>query len=183
MSQDHDYRFLVPIDVIIFASSNGKNDMPHSQNSSFEKGPQRIEELICFALYSANHAMNRAYGPHLSELGLTYPQYITLTALWDEDGVSVGSLCDRLMTETNTLTPVLKRLEAQGHIERRRGDRDERMVFIHLTKSGRALKLKAPHITACIIDNTGLPLDRLEELVSTIATMRGNLNRNRVRSV
>ena len=88
--------------------------------------PKRAEELICFALYSASHAMNRSYQPHLSALALTYPQYIALVGLWEGDGITVGQLCERLFTETSTLTPVLKRLEKQGHIERRRGKHDER---------------------------------------------------------
>lgn len=134
-----------------------------------------LQNLICFALHSANHAMNRAYQPHLSALGLTYPQYITLTALWDKDAVSVGALCERLMTETNTLTPILKRLEKSGHITRRRGEQDERKVFVHLTKSGRSLQAKAPDITACIIDETGLSPDKLEPLVEAIAQLRDNL--------
>ncbi len=136
-----------------------------------------LQDLICFALHSANHAMNRAYQPHLSALGLTYPQYITLTALWDEDGISVGALCEQLMTETNTLTPILKRLEKQGHVERRRSERDERKVLVHLTRSGRALQSEAPRITACIIDETGLPQDQLDTLIDTIAKLRDNLKK------
>ena len=76
--------------------------------------PKRAEDLICFALYSANQAMNRSYQPHLSALGLTYPQYIALVGLWEGDGITVGQLCERLFTETSTLTPVLKRLEKRG---------------------------------------------------------------------
>ncbi|MEM7443961.1 MAG: MarR family transcriptional regulator [Pseudomonadota bacterium] len=136
-----------------------------------------VEELICFALYSANHAMNKAYKPHLTALGLTYPQYITLTALWDRDGITVGALCDRLLMETSTITPILKRLEAQGHVERKRGKEDERQVFVHLTASGRALEAKAPEITACIIDDTGVPQAKLEKLVQDISAMRDSLER------
>lgn len=137
--------------------------------------PSRIEDLICFSLYSANHAMNRAYKPYLTELGLTYPQYIALTALWAEDGVTVGTLCDRLMMETSTLTPLLKRLEKQGHVERRRGEGDERQVFVHLTKTGRALENKAPTITACIVEATGQSEATLETLVKTISDTRNKL--------
>lgn len=140
--------------------------------------PVRIEDLICFAIYSANHAMNRAYGPHLAEMGLTYPQYIALTALWEKDGVSVGTLCQRLLVETNTLTPVLKRLEKLGLVTRQRGDKDERVVLVHLTESGRKLRQKAPKITACITESTGLPAKDLEQLVRTIGSVRDNLARS-----
>ncbi len=150
--------------------------MPKPENDNL---PDTVEQLICFALYSANNAMNRAYKPHLAALGLTYPQYIALTALWEKDGITVGTLCDRLMIETNTLTPVLKKLEAMGHVTRRRGDGDERQVFVHLTDQGRTLRKKAPDITACIIENTGLPLARLEELVTSISQMRDNLATNK----
>lgn len=135
----------------------------------------KVEELICFALYSANHAMNRAYKPHLTALGLTYPQYIALTALWEKDGITVGTLCERLMIETSTVTPVLKRLESQGHIERRRSTTDERQVFIHLTESGRDLQAMAPSITACIVDDTGVSPAKLATLVHAISAMRDSL--------
>ncbi len=141
--------------------------------------PSRAEELICFALYSANHAMNRSYQPHLSVLGLTYPQYIALVGLWEGDGITVGQLCTRLYTETSTLTPVLKRLEKLGHIERRRGKQDERQVFLHLTSTGRALESEAPKITDCIVTDTGVQLDRLSELVAAIGAMRDSLLKNR----
>ncbi len=137
--------------------------------------PSRVDELICYALYSANQAMNRSYQPHLSELGLTYPQYIALVALWEGDGISVGRLCERLFTETSTLTPVLKRLEAQGHIERKRGKQDERQVFVHLTASGRALEAQAPNITNCIVGDTGMPAEKLSDLVTAISAMRDSL--------
>lgn len=137
--------------------------------------PDKVEELICFALYAANSAMNRAYKPYLSKLGLTYPQYIALTALWEKDSVSVGQLCEKMQTETSTLTPVLKRLEAQGHVVRQRCERDERRVYVHLTDSGKALQAEAPNITACIIKETGLPPESLPDLVNAIRTMRDNL--------
>lgn len=149
--------------------------MPVSDDASDPVLPSRVDELICFALYSANTAMNRSYQPHLSPLGLTYPQYITLVALWEGDGITVGRLCERLFTETSTLTPILKRLETQGHIERKRGQKDERQVFIHLTPSGRALEAEAPNITNCIVGDTGTPLDELSDLVTTISAMRDSL--------
>lgn len=139
--------------------------------------PTKVHDLICFALYSANSAMNRSYKPHLKALGLTYPQYITLVALWESDGVSVGQLCEKLMLETSTLTPVLQRLEKLGHIVRKRSEADERKVFLHLTKSGKALQEKSASITGCIIDSTSLPLPVLDELVATLTTLRDSMTK------
>ncbi len=149
--------------------------MSKSYNPAADDLPTRIDELICFALYSASNAMNRTYRPLLSPLGLTYPQYITLTALWEKDGVTVGTLCDRLMTETSTLTPLLKRLEQSGYIERHRSSADERQVFVHLTDAGRKLRKEAPEITRCVVDSTGIAPADLAELVRTIGRLRGNL--------
>ncbi|MCP5084280.1 MAG: MarR family transcriptional regulator [Alphaproteobacteria bacterium] len=153
--------------------------MSSSDDASDLELPSRAEVLICFALYSANHAMNRSYQPHLSVLGLTYPQYIALVGLWEGDGITVGQLCKRLFAETSTLTPVLKRLEKLGHVERRRGRQDERQVFLYLTPSGRALEKEAPNITDCIIADTGVQLDKLSDLVVAIGAMRDSLLKNR----
>lgn len=137
--------------------------------------PKSAEELICFAVYSASHAFSRAYSPMLKRLNLTYPQYIALTVLWEEDGLSVGTLCERLRLESSTVTPLLKRLESLGHIERKRGSSDERQVFVHLTPSGRSLQQHAPGITRCIVDATGTDIDTLESLVKMIGMLRDNL--------
>ena len=86
----------------------------------------RLNDLVCFAVYSANNAFNRFYKPIMAELGLTYPQFLVLMALWEEDGQGVGQLGERLGLESNTLTPLLKRMETAGVIERRRDRADER---------------------------------------------------------
>lgn len=142
-----------------------------------DTGPDGIDlhELICFALHSAGSAMNRTYKPLLAELGLTYPQYITLMMLWRKDAVTVGELCKALMTETSTLTPVLKRLEAIGHVTRTRNKKDERQVLIELTSSGRALKTNSPKITDCVVGSTEFGNAELAELVKTISQLRDNL--------
>ncbi|MFK8035445.1 MAG: MarR family winged helix-turn-helix transcriptional regulator [Hyphomicrobiales bacterium] len=150
--------------------------MSNTMKKTLDEVPDKINELICFALYSANSAMNRAYKPYLSALGLTYPQYLALTTLWETDGVTVGTLCEKMQTETSTLTPLLKRLETQGHIKRKRGEQDERQVFIHLTESGQDLQAQAPKITACIVEETGLPATELPDLVRLIQEVRDNLS-------
>ena len=137
--------------------------------------PETADEMFCFAVYRAAHAITRSYAPHLAQLGLTYPQYITLTLLWQEDGQSVGALSRKLGMESNTLTPLLKRLEKAGHVTRLRGSRDERQVFIHLTDQGRGLSVSAPEITACMVEATGLSPEALGRLVATLGVLAGNL--------
>jgi DNA-binding MarR family transcriptional regulator len=109
-----------------------------------------LDDQLCFAIYSANTAINRMYRPYLNKLGLTYPQYIALLALWETDDVTVGALGKRLYLDTNTLTPLLKRLEGMGHLTRTRDSRDERVVRIRLTDQGRALQAQATDALACV---------------------------------
>ncbi len=136
-----------------------------------------LDDLICFALYSANHAMNRVYKPLLDELGVTYPQYIALSALWEEDGQTVGEICEKLFLESSTVTPLLKRLETMGFLARRRDPADERQVRISLTPEGRRLKAKARKIPGCILAASGLGEKALLNLQAQIAGLRENLVR------
>ena len=103
----------------------------------------RLDNQICFAVYSTAHAFNRVYKPLLDRLGLTYPQYLVLNVLWAEDEQTVVSIADRLALESSTLTPLLKRLEAAGHLRRTRNAKNERQVLVALTDQGRALQHKA----------------------------------------
>lgn len=137
--------------------------------------PDTLDEMHCFAIYAAWHEMNRSYSPMLRPFGLTYPQYITLTALWETDDVSVGALTAKLGVETNTLTPLLKRLETQGHVTRHRSTTDERKVFVRLTDQGRALQAHARHITGCLVQASGMPMDDLQALISKLQQLRHNL--------
>ena len=146
------------------------------ETGSTEELPKSVEEMICFTIYSAGHAFSRAYGPLLKELNLTYPQYITLMVLWDEDGLSVGELCERLRLETSTLTPLLKRLEKLGHVARNRAKDDERQVVVSLTRSGRSLQKHAAGITKCIVDATGYDHKTLNALVGKIAKLRDTMS-------
>ena len=122
--------------------------------------PLQLGEFLCFAIYSAGHAFNRVYQPLLRELGLTYPQFIALVLLWGEDGQTVGELGQQLFLQSNTLTPMLKRLEALGYIGRSRDSADERQVRISLTEAGRRLHLQASDIVRSVRDATGLPASR-----------------------
>ncbi|MDR7124138.1 MarR family transcriptional regulator [Pseudotabrizicola sp. 4114] len=134
-----------------------------------------LPDMICFALYSATHAMQHVYKPLLDDLGLTYPQYLVLTALWTEDKQTVGALGRQVQLESNTLTPLLKRLEERGLITRTRSETDERQVNITLTDAGRALQARAAHIPACVLEKSGLSLDDLTQLRDQITTLRDHL--------
>ncbi len=134
-------------------------------------------DFICFAVYSANHAFGRVYKPILERLGLTYPQYLVLVTLWEEDGQTVGAIGQKLFLESNTLTPLLKRLEALGHITRTRAAHDERQVVIRLTEQGRALRQQATEVPPCIVDAMGLDLETVARLKDDLVDLRERLMR------
>jgi DNA-binding MarR family transcriptional regulator len=134
-----------------------------------------LDNQLCFALYSASLAMTKLYKPLLDELGLTYPQYIAMLALWERDGLMVSELGERLSLDSGTLTPLLKRLEAAGLIARIRAVEDERRVHITLTAAGRKLKTKAEKIPACILAAANMPLRELAQLKGQLRDLRQRL--------
>ena len=134
-----------------------------------------VAEMICFSLYSATHAMQHAYKPLLEALGLTYPQYLVLVALWAEDGQTVGQLGQALQLESNTLTPLLKRMQAQGLVMRARDARDERQVRVSLTQAGRDMQERAAAIPGCILERSGMTLAALTALRDQVNTLRDQL--------
>ena len=119
----------------------------------------RLDHQMCFALYRASRAMTRAYADLLEPLGITYPQYLTLLALWEEDGASMKRLGERLTLDSATLTPLLKRLEQEGIVERRRDTADERVVRVFVTKRGRGLQVKARSVPAAMACRVGAGAD------------------------
>lgn len=134
-----------------------------------------LSDFICFAVYSANHAFGRTYKPLLQELGLTYPQYLVMVALWSTDGQSVSSIGQKLYLESNTLTPLLKRLEVSGYVTRTRASHDERHVLVHLTNKGQALKEEARIVPRCIMEAMGLDLATVERLRNDLVVLRARL--------
>src|SRR5206468_2248920 len=114
----------------------------------------RLDNQLCFALYSASLAMTKLYKPLLDELGITYPQYLVMLVLWENDGLPVSGIGERLSLDSGTLTPLLKRLEASGLVSRIRDVRDERRVHITLTAAGRRMKQRALKIPGCVIEAT-----------------------------
>lgn len=142
--------------------------------------PQRDQEagladFMCFAVYSANLAYSRVYKPVLEELGLTYPQYVAVVALWEQDEQTVKGLSDKLFLEPSTVTPMLKRLEAMGYVTRTRGTEDERMVFVRLTETGRQLREKARELSKVTYKAAGLNRDEFRILQRGITNLRNNL--------
>ena len=135
-----------------------------------------LDQLLCFAIYSANGAFNRAYRPMLDKLGLTYPQYLVLLALGEADGLTVGEIGSRVFLESNTLTPLLKRLEAAGNVVRRRDSADERQVRVSLTDQGRSLLQDACAVTTSMGGKLTLGESEAAALRDSIAALRDILN-------
>ncbi len=135
----------------------------------------KIDNFICFALYSAGHAFTRLYKPLLEPLGLTYPQYLVMAVLWENDGRTVGEIGEKLLLESSTLTPLLKRLEIAGMVRRTRDRDDERVVRIQLTPEGAALKQKAVGIPAAIGCSTTLSIPEVMKLTDEIKALRKKL--------
>jgi MarR family transcriptional regulator, organic hydroperoxide resistance regulator len=138
--------------------------------------PLRLDNQICFAVYSAAHAFNRVYKPLLDRLGLTYPQYLVMLVLWEGDGVPVKEIGERLFLDSGTLTPLLKRLELAGLIKRTRSTEDERQVLIGLTPQGHALKDKARAVPPSILAASECSVTELVAMKNEIVALRDRLN-------
>lgn len=139
------------------------------------RGELKLSDHLCFAVYSAGHAFNRAYKPHLERLGLTYPQYLTMMVLWEQDGLPVKAIGARLGLDSGTLTPLLKRLEAAGLLARCRDARDERSVRVGLTEAGRALREKAEGVPFAIGCAMGRSMPEIAALREQIVALRDAL--------
>lgn len=138
--------------------------------------PFTLDEQLCFALYSTSLAMTKAYKPLLENLGLTYPQYLAMLVLWETDNVTVKDMAARLNLDPATVTPLLKRLEAQGLVERVRGTDDERLVYIRLTGAGKSLKRRARDVPGEILCATQQQPDFLLRLRDDLTRLRTTLN-------
>src|SRR3989442_6319317 len=138
--------------------------------------PLRLDNQLCFAVYSTAHAFNRVYKPLLDALDLTYPQYLVMLALWEQDGVTVKDIGARLQLDSGTLTPLLKRLEPAGLVRRARDAADERQVRIGLTAQGRALREKATSVPRGILAAAGRSADELHALKTELIRLRDSLN-------
>ena len=137
-----------------------------------------LDNQVCFALHSTSLLMTKVYKPLLQALGLTYPQYLAMLVLWEQDGLTVGEISHRLLTDPGSLTPLLKRLEAEGLLKRTRSREDERVVIVQLTDKGRALQAQARSIPPCILSTSGHALERLQHLQAELLALRENLQKS-----
>ena len=135
----------------------------------------RMADFMCFAIYSTNLAYSRVYKPVLDALGLTYPQYLAIIALWEADNQTVKSLSEKLFLEPSTVTPMLKRLEAMGYLRRERDTRDERNVIVSLSAEGRALREKGLGFGSLTVDASGLDPEEFPALQEAVVRLRDNL--------
>ena len=135
----------------------------------------RLDKQLCFALYSASLAMTRLYKPLLDALGMTYPQYLVMLVLWEQDGLSVSELGERLLLDSGTLTPLLKRMESSGLLTRQRDAHDERRVYIRLSPAGREMKARAASIPGCILHAAQCPEPELVALTRQVQALRQRL--------
>ena len=136
-----------------------------------------LNNQLCFALYATSNAVTRFYRPHLKALGLTYPQYIAMRALWEQDGVTVTRLGERLELDSGTVTPLLKRLEGAGLVRRQRDERDERRVFIFLTTQGAALEKRAADLPEKLACAMGMSAAEVQSLIEKLDGVRLELKK------
>jgi DNA-binding MarR family transcriptional regulator len=135
----------------------------------------RPEDMLCFELHAGSRAMTAVYRPLLKDLGLTYPQYLVMVLLWEEEPRLVNELGRSLELDSGTLSPLLKRLEASGLILRQRRATDERELEVTLTEAGQTLRERARHLPTAIEQATGLSPDEMDELVVKLASLRASL--------
>jgi DNA-binding MarR family transcriptional regulator len=138
--------------------------------------PLKLENQICFAVYSTAHAFNRIYKRLLDELGLTYPQYLVMLVLWERDDVPVKFIGERLFLDSGTLTPLLKRLEVAGLVKRTRSAEDERQVIIALTAQGRVLRDTARTVPHGVLAASACSVDELVSMKNDLLALRDRLN-------
>ena len=134
----------------------------------------KLDDQICFAFYSASRAITARYRELLAPLGVTYPQYLVLMVLWETDLITVSELGDRLQLDSGTLSPLLRRMEKAGLLERSRRSEDERSVQVSLTTHGDGLRLLAVGVPELVCDATGLPLGELQRLTGQVTAIAAN---------
>ena len=134
----------------------------------------KLSNQLCFPLYAASRNIISLYTPHLKTLGLTYTQYIVFLVLWEKDGVAVGEICDKLMLDVGTVSPLLKKMEQAGYITRQRKPDDDRVVIITLTKEGKALQKKAKDVPQKVACGVNLPPEKAKMLYELLYELLNN---------
>lgn len=136
-----------------------------------------LDDQLCFSLYGASMAINRAYKPLLDALEITYPQYLVLSALWEVDGQSIGSIGERLGLDSSNVTPLVKRMEAAGLVSRLRNPKDERQVVVSLTDAGRDMQARSTCLGQTLFSAAGLSVERLVQLNKDVQAFRDSVSR------
>jgi len=136
-----------------------------------------LDEQLCFALYGASLAINRAYKPLLDELEITYPQYLVLSALWEHDDLTVGAIAERLGLDSSNVTPLVKRMEGAGLVSRRRNPTDERQVVISLTDEGAAMQARSACLGQRLFQSAAMSVDKLVQLNKDVQAFRDAVSR------
>lgn len=137
-----------------------------------------LESQLCYSLYGASMAMTRVYKPLLDRLGITYPQYLVLHVLWEDNHGTIGTIAERLSLESSTITPLVQRLEAAGHVTRTRDLDDERIVRVNLTERGSAMRSESDCIAQHVFERTGLSAVQVQQLTDQIQVLRQALSDN-----
>ena len=134
----------------------------------------KLDNQLCFPLYAASRNVISLYTPWLKPLGLTYTQYIVFLVLWEKDGITVGEICSRLMLDNGTLSPLLKKMQQAGYIDKTRSQEDDRIVLITLTEEGRALQEKAKEIPGKVAECIDLPPEKAQMLYTLLYELLEN---------
>jgi MarR family transcriptional regulator, organic hydroperoxide resistance regulator len=134
--------------------------------------PIPLDQQLCFAIYGASIAINRAYKPLLDQLGITYPQFLVLSALWEDDGRTIGAIAERLDLEPSTITPLVKRLEQAGFVTRQRNPQDERQVWVRLTDRGRQMREDTTCLTEELLRRSHMTVPQIQALNEQVKTLR-----------
>ena len=142
-----------------------------------DREAMKLANQLCFPLYAAARHVVNLYTPWLKPLGLTYTQYIVFLVLWEEDGCTVGQLCEKLMLDNGTLSPLLKKMQQAGYIRRTRSEDDDRVVVVTLTEAGRAMQEKAKDVPAKVGDCIGLPPEKAQALYALLYELLGDQKR------
>lgn len=169
--------FLKPLAILSYIVYNlVMSDLDNFKENGTEFNPLALENQICFALYVCSKEIIRKYSPFLEPLGLTYTSYIVMLSLWEKDNITVKELGARLFLDSGTLTPLLKKMEAQGLLTRTRGGKDERTIFIKLTKEGVALRNKCIEIPQKMACSNILDMKDAGNLLKILHTTMENLS-------
>ena len=161
--------------------------MAHAGEESFERKADfegkadydyreamKLSNQLCFPLYAAARSVTSLYTPYLKPLGLTYTQYLVLLVLWEQDGIPIGEVCERLLLDNGTVSPLLKKMEQAGYIGRRRSETDDRVVLVTLTQEGRALQERAKEVPLKVAQCIDLPSEKARELYGLLYELLGN---------